>query len=105
MSAIARIIIELLVNLLVVRSADGLATLWNYCMDAIAPFLTLDVLTEMTSGHVAFFNTITESLRVVGFALTILLWLYGILRVESTLAEMKRPEAVFKHMLRLIIMI
>ena len=85
---------------------DSLVTLWNAAMDWINSFLTLDVLNSMLSGtYSSVFKNIVEAMQVVGYALTILLWLYGILRVESTLAEMKRPEAVFKHMLRLIIMI
>lgn len=88
-----------------VSPIDNLPVLWNHCVEVLVPFLKTDILTELNNLYAPIFKGITEPLQVVGYALTILLWLYGILKVESTLAEMKRPEAVFKHMLRLIIMI
>ena len=85
-----------------IQPIDSLISLYNSSIGFIETLLTTDIIGEMNP---AIFNGMIEPLKVVGFALTILLWLYGLLKVEGTLAEMKRPETVFKHMLRLIIMI
>lgn len=93
----------LILSLIFLDPISSLPELWNQCIDIITPFLSSDVLSW--PGITLVFNGIIEPLKVVGFALSVCLWLYGMLKVEASLVELKRPEAVFKHMLRLIIMI
>lgn len=88
-------------------SLGSLANLWNDSLKIITPFIDSNVLgSDWTgSGVDTLLNSIFEPLKAVGIALAICLWMYGILRVEGTLAEMKRPEAVAKHLLRIAVMI
>ena len=103
MIAILLIILTLIASMIFIGSVDNIVDLWNSSIDLIVPFINMDVLSW--NGVESLLTSILEPMKSVAYALAICLWMYGILRVEATLAEMKRPEAVFKHMLRLMIII
>lgn len=101
------ILIDAIAGFLEKLTLESLANLWNDALSIITPFIDSNVLGSDWSGSGVdtLLNSIFEPLKTVGIALAICLWMYGILRVEATLAEMKRPEAVAKHLLRIAAMI
>ena len=72
---------------------------WNDLIDIVTGFLSDDIFDYANVSTVQ--TEIIEAVRAPAYALAIFFWMYGILKVENTIAEMKRPESVVRHFIRL----
>lgn len=72
---------------------------WNKATTLIDLFLHFDLFSWINKGG----NSVSDALLPISTGFVILFWMYGLLKAEATLVDMKRPETIFKHLVRLAV--
>ncbi len=81
---------------------DAIIAIFDWCFNQAFNFLTLD-LSQYSPSVSSIMETVNGLFQTIGYALLIILTLWGIVRNCSSFTELKKPEIAFRVFIRFIL--